>query len=129
MGAKSAICGTSHPYWFLSLSSKEADAQMELLVVIVSYRVAPRNFIIDHFGGIVITGYGKFGDNCQIRNGVVVVRVRRVGDNVVSRANAVVLSDVPNNSVAVGVPAVVKQRRVGQQHVDAIPSKFGRQVS
>src|SRR3979490_2833100 len=31
-----------------------------------------RNFIIDHFGGIVVSGYAKFGDNCRIRNGVVV---------------------------------------------------------
>src|ERR1043165_4224383 len=31
-----------------------------------------RNFVIDHFGGIVISGFAKFGDNCRIRNGVVV---------------------------------------------------------
>lgn len=31
-----------------------------------------RNFIIDHFGGIIISGYAKFGDNCRIRDGVVV---------------------------------------------------------
>ena len=42
--------------------------------------VLGRNFIIDHFGGIVISGYAKFGDNCRIRNGVV-VGLRRVGDN------------------------------------------------
>src|SRR6266436_3646793 len=29
-----------------------------------------RNFIIDHFGGIIISGYAKFGDNCRIRDGV-----------------------------------------------------------
>ena len=38
-----------------------------------------RNFIIDHFGGIVISGYAKFGDNCRIRNGVV-VGLRHVED-------------------------------------------------
>jgi serine O-acetyltransferase len=95
-----------------------------------------RNFIIDHFGGIIISGYASFGDNCRIRNGVV-VGVRRVGDttapmignnvdigagakllgpirigdNVLIGANAVVLCDVPDNSVAIGVPAVVKPRR------------------
>ena len=31
-----------------------------------------RNFVIDHFGAIVISGYAKFGDNCRIRTGVVV---------------------------------------------------------
>ncbi len=95
-----------------------------------------RNFVIDHSGGIVISGYAKFGDNCRIRNGVV-VGLRRldepyaprigdnvdigagakilgpinVGDNVLIGANAVVICDVPNNCVAVGVPATNKPRR------------------
>ena len=94
-----------------------------------------RNFVIDHFGGIIISGYAKFGDNCRIRNGVV-VGLRRVdekfapvignnvdigagakllgpiqiGNNVIIGANAVVLCDVPSDSIAVGVPAVVKPR-------------------
>jgi serine O-acetyltransferase len=96
-----------------------------------------RNFVIDHFGGIIVSGYAKFGDNCRIRNGVVVGLRRveeksaptignnvdigagakllgpiRIGDNVLIGANAVVLSDVPDNSIAVGVPAVVRPRRV-----------------
>jgi serine O-acetyltransferase len=96
-----------------------------------------RNFVIDHFGGIVISGYAKFGDNCRIRNGVV-VGLRRVdepcapvigndvdigagakvlgpiyiGNNVAIGANAVVLCDVPDNCMAVGVPAVIKARNV-----------------
>lgn len=92
-----------------------------------------KNFVIDHFGGIVISGYAAFGDDCRIRNGVVVGLSRAddpcaprfgnnvdigagakvlgritVGDNVRIGANAVVLCDVPSNSIAVGVPAVVK---------------------
>jgi serine O-acetyltransferase len=95
-----------------------------------------RNFVIDHFGGIIISGFARFGDNCRIRNGVV-VGLRRVdepsaptignnvdigsgakllgpitiGDNSIIGANAVVVQDVPENSVAIGVPAVIKQRR------------------
>ncbi len=34
--------------------------------------VIGRNFVIDHFGGIVVSGYARFGDDCRIRNGVVV---------------------------------------------------------
>jgi serine O-acetyltransferase len=94
------------------------------------------NFVIDHFGGIIISGYACFGDNCRIRNGVV-VGLRRVeekaapiigdnvdigagakvlgpvhiGNNVVIGANAVVLSDVPDNCIAAGVPALIKPRR------------------
>ena len=95
-----------------------------------------RNFVIDHSGGIVISGFARFGDNCRIRNGVVVGLSRvddpcapvignnvdigagakvlgaiSVGDNVLIGANAVVVRDVPANSIAVGVPAVVRPRR------------------
>jgi serine O-acetyltransferase len=98
--------------------------------------VVGRNFVIDHFGGIIISGYARFGDNCRIRNGVVVGLRRvdepcapvignnvdigagakllgpiKVGDNVVIGANAVVLTDVPANSIAIGVPAIIKPRR------------------
>jgi serine O-acetyltransferase len=31
-----------------------------------------RNFVIDHHGGIVVSGYARFGDDCRIRTGVVV---------------------------------------------------------
>ena len=95
-----------------------------------------RNFVIDHFGGIVVSGYARFGDDCRIRNGVVVGLARvddpvapvignnvdigagakllgriTVGDNVVIGANAVVVRDVPPDSIAVGVPAVARPRR------------------
>jgi len=92
-----------------------------------------RNFVIDHYGGIVVSGYAKFGDNCRIRTGVVVGLSRtedpcapvfgnnvdigagakvlgpiRIGNNVCIGANAVVICDVPDDSTAVGVPAVIK---------------------
>jgi serine O-acetyltransferase len=92
-------------------------------------------FIIDHFGGVIVSGYAKFGNHCRIRNGVVVglknieepgapvignyvdigagakvLGKIRIGNNVLIGANAVVISDVPDNSIAVGIPAVVKAR-------------------
>lgn len=95
-----------------------------------------KNFIIDHFGGIVISGYASFGDDCRIRNGVVVglkninqpiapiignrvdigagaklLGAIKIGDDVIIGANAVVICDVPNNSIAVGVPATIKPRK------------------
>lgn len=98
------------------------------------------NFIIDHFGGIIISGYAKFGDNCRIRNGVVVglksvsmpvapqignnvdigagakiLGNISIGNNVLIGANAVVLCDVPDNCIAVGVPAIVKPRKIYDQ--------------
>jgi serine O-acetyltransferase len=94
-----------------------------------------RNFVIDHFGGIIVSGYAKFGDDCRIRPGCVVGLRRveekcapvignnvdigagakilgaiRVGNNVAIGANAVVLCDVPDNSIAVGVPATISAR-------------------
>jgi serine O-acetyltransferase len=94
------------------------------------------NFVIDHFGGIVISGYAKFGDNCRIRNGVVVGLKNishpkapqigndvdigtgakllgdiKIGNRVVIGANAVVIRDVPDDSIAVGIPATIKARR------------------
>jgi serine O-acetyltransferase len=98
--------------------------------------IVGRNFVIDHFGGIIVSGYARFGDNCRIRNGVVVGLRRieepyapvignnvdigagakllgriKIGDNSIIGANAVVLDDVPENSVATGVPAIIKPRR------------------
>ena len=94
------------------------------------------NFIIDHFGGIVVSGYAKFGHNCRIRNGVVVglknvndpcapifgdnvdigagakvLGSIKIGNNVTIGANAVVLCDIPDDSIAVGVPAVIKHKK------------------
>lgn len=95
-----------------------------------------RNFVIDHFGGIIISGYARFGDNCRIRNGVCIGLSRvsdpcaavignnvdigsgakllgriTVGNNVLIGANSVVTRDVPANSIASGVPAVIRPRR------------------
>jgi len=95
-----------------------------------------KGFVIEHSGGIVVSGFARFGDNCRIRNGVVIGLSRvsdpcapqfgnnvdigagakvlgniRIGNNVLIGANAVVLTDVPDNSLAVGVPAVIKPRK------------------
>lgn len=96
------------------------------------------NFRIDHFGGIVISGYAEFGNNCRIRNGVVVGLKNTenpcapkigndvdigagakllgpivVGNNVSIGANAVVTKSIPDNSIAVGVPAIIKPKQTG----------------
>ena len=93
-------------------------------------------FVIEHSGGIVVSGFARLGANCRIRNGVVIGLARvhepgapqigdnvdigagakvlgniHIGNNVCIGANAVVITDVPANSIAVGVPAVIKPRR------------------
>ena len=94
-----------------------------------------RRFTIEHFGGIIISGDARFGDDCVIRNGVTVglrhTGVRgapkighrvdigagakilgpiTIGDDVAIGANAVVIKDVPANSIAVGIPARIIPR-------------------
>lgn len=94
-----------------------------------------KNFVIEHSGGIVVSGFASFGDHCTIRNGVVIGLARveepaapqigdhvdigtgakllgaiRIGNRVSIGANAVVLKDVPDDSIAVGVPAIIKPR-------------------
>lgn len=105
------------------------------------------NFVIDHFGGIIISGFAKFGDNCRIRNGVVVGLQRiddpaapvigndvdigagakvlgriRIGNNVAIGANAVVITDVPDDCIAIGVPAIFKPRNPAMERVRDAPS-------
>lgn len=104
-----------------------------------------RNFVIDHHGGIVISGFTRFGDDCRIRSGVCIglshvgdprapvigngvdigtgaklLGPITIGDNVLIGANAVVLCDVRSDSIAVGVPARVKARKV-----EVVPLQIG----
>jgi serine O-acetyltransferase len=53
-------------------------------------------------------GAPYIGDNVDIGAGAKVLGKIRIGNNVLIGANAVVISDVPDNSIAVGVPAVIK---------------------
>jgi serine O-acetyltransferase len=98
--------------------------------------VVGRRFTIEHFGGIIISGDAVFGDDCVVRNGVTVglrhtgqrgspvfgnrvdvgagakiLGPIRIGDDVAIGANAVVIADVPANSLAVGVPARILPRK------------------
>lgn len=98
------------------------------------------NFVIDHFGGVIINGQVKFGDNCRIRNGVVIGLKNienpatpiignnvdigagakllggiKIGNNVTIGANAVVITDVPDNSIAIGVPARIVSKQADER--------------
>ncbi len=94
-----------------------------------------RRLLIEHFGGVVISGDAVIGDDVVIRQGVTIgLRTKgrrgspvvgdrvdigagakllgeiRIGNDAVIGANAVVLCDVPDGALAVGIPAVIKQR-------------------
>ncbi|MBE9561930.1 MAG: serine acetyltransferase [Proteobacteria bacterium] len=94
-----------------------------------------RRFTIEHFSGIIISGDAVFGDDVIIRNGVTVglrhtgvcgspifgnrvdigagakiLGPIKIGNDVAIGANAVVIKDVPANSIAVGIPAKIIPR-------------------
>lgn len=95
-----------------------------------------RRLTIEHFGSIVLHNKVVIGDDVIIRQGVTIGnksldapnsvptignRVSigagakilggiTIGDDVQIGANAVVISDIPSNSIAVGVPALIKSR-------------------
>ena len=95
-----------------------------------------RRLVIEHFGGIIVSGDTVIGDDVTLRHGVTLGLRRtgvpgapvvgngvdigagakilgpvRIGDGATIGANAVVLCDVPAGALAVGVPARVKHRR------------------
>ena len=94
-----------------------------------------RRLIIEHGFDVVVSGDAALGDDVVLRNGVTIgLRHKdrrgsptignrvdigtgakllgpiRIGDDVVVGANAVVITDVPSNSIAVGVPARIRPR-------------------
>ncbi len=108
-----------------------------------------RRVVFEHQHGIVVHGSTVIGDDCIIRQGVtlgirnlddldaapvlgeavnvgagakIIGRVR-VGDGAAIGANAVVLKDVPERALAVGIPARIVQEKPGPA---AARSKNGR---
>lgn len=90
---------------------------------------------IQHFGQIMIHDSVKIGENATIYNGVTIglqhdtdtqgpvlgdnvyvgtgakiLGPVKIGNNVSVGANAVVIRDIPDNSIAVGIPAIIKYK-------------------
>ena len=104
------------------------------------YATIGKGFSIKHYSGIVINGYSTIGECCTIFQDVTIGRSFfgknkgvpqigdkvilfpgnkviggiTIGDNVVIGANAVVTTDIPNNSVVAGMPAKVVSNNVEQ---------------
>jgi serine O-acetyltransferase len=104
-----------------------------------------KRFTIEHFGGIIVSGDAVFGDDVIIRNGVTVglrhtgkrgspiignrvdigagaklLGSIQIGDDVAIGANAVVITNVPSNSIAVGVPARIIPKTIPLPTVDGV---------
>jgi serine O-acetyltransferase len=119
-------------YIFLSKFS-----QVFFGIYIGSHAQIGKRLTIEHFGGIVIHNNAVIGDDVIIRQGVTIgnksidapldaptignrvsigagakiLGAVHIGDDVQIGANAVVITDVPKNSIAVGVPAVIKSKK------------------
>lgn len=113
-------------YWFARI--------FELLNYIIYSNHIPadiqigENTSFEHHGlGCVVHSKVTIGANCKIFQNVTIgakwpegskidgvpqIGNITIGDNVYIGANAVVLKDVPDNSIAIGVPAEIKARRV-----------------
>ena len=119
--------------------------------------VIGNNFFIDHGTGVVIGETTEIGDNCTVYQGVTlggtgkedgkrhptlgnnvmvgagarVLGPFKVGDNSKIAANAVVLSEVPPNCTAVGVPARIVRRdgvRVNDMDQIHIPDPLSQEL-
>ena len=92
-----------------------------------------KGFYIGHFGGIVINEHCVIGENCNISHcvtlgvanrgskkgfpeignkvylapGVKIIGAVKIGNNAAVGANCVVTKDLPDNAVAVGIPAKI----------------------
>ncbi|WP_028311934.1 serine O-acetyltransferase [Derxia gummosa] len=109
---------------------------LSTITIGVSAKIGAR-LIIEHPGAIVVHGHTVMGDDCIIRQGVTfgIKNIDRpfdapvlgnrvnvgagakllgkihIGDDVDIGANAVVVTDVPSNHIAVGIPAVIKPKK------------------
>ena len=108
------------PYWILSILTG---------INIPRTTKIGKGLRIHHYGCIIINSYSVIGDNCTIRHevtignrnsdrdcpiignncnigaGAKILGAIKIGSNVDIGANAVVITDVPDNCIAVGVPA------------------------
>ncbi len=57
------------------------------------------------------TGNPVIGDNCYIGAGAKIIGAVKIGDNCRIGANAVVYEDMPNNSIAVNSPTIIKTKK------------------
>lgn len=107
-----------------------------------------RRLVIEHSGCIVIHGSVIMGDDCIVRQGVTIGNRRlddpqgapvlgdrvnigagakllgriHIGNDADIGANAVVLEDVPDGALAVGVPARIILRQAQPDNVTALPT-------
>lgn len=59
---------------------------------------------------VTVLGRAEIGSNCQIFAGAIIFQDVKIGNNSVIAAGSVVRSDIPENVMAAGIPAVIKKK-------------------
>lgn len=92
------------------------------VVVNTGSQVNHDNFIEDHVyiaSGVVLSGGVTIKENSLIDDGAIITLGRSVGRNCIIGAGSVVTKDIPDNTVAYGIPAkVVRDNHYGQKSPD-----------
>ncbi len=105
-----------------------------------------KGFYIGHFGTIIVSSHATIGKNCNISQGVTIGKISkgnragapvigngvyigpgakligciRIGNNVAIGANAVIINDVPDNAVVVGIPGKVVSLNGASDYLDNV---------
>jgi serine O-acetyltransferase len=69
-------------------------------------------------------GSPVIGNRCDIGAGAKLLGPIHIGDDVAIGANAVVITDVPSNSIAIGVPAKIRPRKADPSASSETPVLF-----
>ena len=118
------VINNCHVHYATEIGEGTVIAYGGIGVVIHKDAVIGRNCVIE--SNVTIGGKSKnpivpvIGDNVLIGTGAVILGPVHIGDNASIGAGAVVVNDVPENCVAVGVPARIIKRNVSSSEVSSI---------
>lgn len=126
--------------WYIPNIAGRKLIEITCGIMLPETAIIGRRLTIEHFGGIIIHGAARIGDDCILRQGVTLgnksedrphdaphlgdrvtvgagaklLGAIRVGDDVVVGANSVVTRDVPAGAVVAGIPARIIKKRANQ---------------
>jgi len=93
--------------------------------VLIGITTIGKNFTVGT-GVLVNCGAGGIGDNVYMGPGAKIIGNAKVGNNVVIMPNSLVITDVPDNTTIVGVPARIKLRGGRPKHLFPELQKSGK---